>query len=136
MNILKQLQNLDKTDLECIYKELYNKNIRGNKKRIISNILSPLNISYKFTVNNVGKLKELRTKRKILKKEKDKLKKEQKKLFKMYRNTTSICLTHPEELEERQKIEKELEKIEKELEKIKKEFKKLYQIILKDFPFK
>ena len=79
MNILKQLQNLDKTDLECIYKELYNKNIRGNKKRIISNILSPLNISYKFTVN-INKLKELKKEQKKLKKEQKKLKKEKKKL--------------------------------------------------------
>ena len=121
MNILKQLKNLDKKDLEYIYKELFGKNIRGNEKNIISNILSPLNLSYKFTARNVNKLKELI-------KEKQKLKKEQDRLFKIYRNKkTSICAPHPDELEGRQEIEKEIKKIEKEIKKISQEiFKKFY----------
>tara|TARA_Y100000816_G_C25959499_1_gene500673 strand:- start:514 stop:888 length:375 start_codon:yes stop_codon:yes gene_type:complete len=124
MNILKQLRNLDIIDLKYIYKELYNKNIKGNKKHIISNILSPLNISYKFTVSNVKKLQELR-------KEQKKLLKERKKLFKIYNRNkkTSICLTHPDELEERQKIDKEIKLIETKINI-------LYKKILKDFPFK
>ena len=123
MNILKQLQNLDITDLKYIYKKLYNRNIKGNKKHIIYNILNPLNISYKFTVNNVKKLQELRKKRKKLKKEKDKL-------FKIYRNKkTSICAPHPDEIEERQKIDKEIKEIETKINK-------LYQKIFKDFKFK
>jgi len=124
MNILKQLQNLDITDLKYIYKKLYNRNIKGNKKQhIISIILSPLNISYKFTVNNVKKLQELRKKRNKLKKEKDKL-------FKIYRNKkTSVCAPHPEEIEERQKIDKEIKLTEIKINK-------LYQKIFKDFKFK
>lgn len=124
MNMLKQLQNLDITDLKYIYKELYNKNIKGNKKHIISSILSPLNISYKFTVSNVKKLQELR-------KERKKLKKERKKLLKIYNRNkkTSVCAPYPEELEERQKIEKEIKIIETKINI-------LYKEILKDFPFK
>tara|TARA_B110000495_G_C22939368_1_gene549544 strand:- start:264 stop:683 length:420 start_codon:yes stop_codon:yes gene_type:complete len=131
MNILKQLKNLDKKDLEYIYKELFGKNIRGDKKYIINTILKPMNLPYKFTVSNVQELQELQKERQKLQKERQKLQKERKKSSNIYNRT--ICTPSPEEQPFIEKIEKEKKKIEKEIKKIEKEIKKISQEIFKKF---